>query len=50
MPDSLVQDVVLQDYINWSVEQDQDPVIREVRLLLSKRLTEGNVSPGAKKL
>ena len=50
VPDSLVQDVVLQDYINWSVEQDQDPVIREVRLLLSKRLTEGNVSPGAKKL
>ena len=36
--------------MNWSVEQDQDPVIREVKLLLSKSLTEGNVSPGAKKL
>ena len=50
VPDSLVQDVMLHDYINWSVEQDQDPMIREVKLLLSKSLTEGNVSPGAKKL
>ena len=50
VPDSLVQDVMLQDYMNWSVEEDQDPVIREVKLLLSKSLTGGNLSPGAKKL
>ena len=36
--------------MNWSVEQDQDPMIWEVKLLLSKGLNDGNVSPGAKKL
>ena len=50
VPHSLVQYLILQEYINWSVEQDQGPVVREVKLLLSKSLTEGNVLPGAKKL
>ena len=50
VPDSLEQDVMLQDYINWPIEQDQDPVIWKVKLLLSKKLTEGNILPGANKL
>ena len=50
LPDDLEQELEMSQTIHWAVEQDQDPDIGTVKKILSKKLVEGDLSLGAKKL
>ena len=52
IPDVLVRDCQssLDTAIDWSMEQEADPAIREVKQKLSSNMAEGNISPDAMKL
>ena len=52
IPHVLVRDCQssLDASIDWSMEQEADPVIREVKQELSSNLAEGDISPDAMKL
>ena len=52
IPDVLVRDCQssLDTAIDWSMEQEADPAIREVKQKLSSNMAEGDISPDAMKL
>ena len=52
IPDVLVRDCQssLDTAIDWSMDQEADPAIREVRQKLSSNMAEGDISPDAMKL
>ena len=52
IPDVLVQDCQssLDTSIDWSLEPEADPGIREVKQKLSSNMAEGDISPNAMKL